>query len=278
MRSRELIDNAVQADASTIEVFCIEKREQVRKRERSRLWEIAVLDNGSGMKSNTLWMALQFGNGTHLNDRTGIGRFGMGLPNASISQARRVEVWSWQNGPANALKSYIDLEEIENGTMKNVPEPEHNPLPRRWRRLSMDLGLSGTLVVWSSLDFERLTWKTGKSTLQHTEEIVGRVYRHFVLEGKIRIRLCAMDDDVKDTPIFDRDTSANDPLYLVPVDALPSPFDTQPMFKHAFDDSHEIEYKGKTYNVRARYAVATEDTIIRSRYGASRRNEIWKTR
>ena len=35
----ELIDNAVQAEASMIEVFCIEKREQVHKRERSRLWK-----------------------------------------------------------------------------------------------------------------------------------------------------------------------------------------------------------------------------------------------
>ena len=278
----ELIDNAVQADASTIEVFCIEKREQVRKRERSRLWEIAVLDNGSGMNSNTLWMALQFGNGTHLNDRTGIGRFGMGLPNASISQARRVEVWSWQNGPSNALKSYIDLEEIENGTMKNVPEPEHNSLPKRWRRLSMDLGLSGTLVVWSSLDFERLTWKTGKSTLQHTEEIVGRVYRQFILGGNMRIRLCAMDQAVEGTPIFDRDTSANDPLYLVPVAALPSPFDSKPMFEYAFDESHEIEYKGKVHNVTARYSVATQDTISEAgtvsrgdtRYGKHARTNI----
>ena len=260
----ELIDNAVQAEASTIEVFCIEKREQVRKRERSRLSEVAVLDNGSGMNLTTLWMALQFGNGTRLNDRTGIGRFGMGLPNASISQARRTEVWSWRNGPGNAMRSYIDLEEIENGRMKNVPEPEHIPLPERWKRLSMDLGLHGTLVVWSNLDFERLTWKSSKSTLQHTEEIVGRVYRRFILDGRVRIRLCAMEDGAEDIPIFDRDTSANDPLYLVPVEALPAPFDTEPMFTHVFDDSHDIEYKGRVHTVRARYAVASEDTIIKA--------------
>ena len=260
----ELIDNAVQAEASTIEVFCIEKREQVRKRERSRLSEVAVLDNGSGMNLTTLWMALQFGNGTRLNDRTGIGRFGMGLPNASISQARRTEVWSWRNGPGNAMRSYIDLEEIENGRMKNVPEPEHIPLPERWKRLSMDLGLHGTLVVWSNLDFERLTWKSSKSTLQHTEEIVGRVYRRFILDRRVRIRLCAMEDGAEDIPIFDRDTSANDPLYLVPVEALPAPFDTEPMFTHVFDDSHDIEYKGRVHTVRARYAVASEDTIIKA--------------
>ena len=86
----ELIDNSVQANASMIEVLCIEKRELVRQREVSRLWKIAVLDNGSGMDDKTLRMALQFGNGTRLNDRSGIGRFGMGaFQNASISQAEK---------------------------------------------------------------------------------------------------------------------------------------------------------------------------------------------
>lgn len=102
----ELIDNAQQADAGLIEVFCLQKRELVEQRERSRIVKIGVLDDGNGMDAETLRMALQFGNGTRLNDRTGIGRFGMGLPNASISQAGRVDVWSWQVGPDNALHTF----------------------------------------------------------------------------------------------------------------------------------------------------------------------------
>src|SRR5690606_20742498 len=116
-------DNAQQANATAIEVLCLEEREQLRHRERSRVSRIAVLDNGDGMSARTLRMALQFGNGTRLNDRTGIGRFGMGLPNASISQACRVDVWSWQNGPDNALHAYLDVREIESGAMTLVPDP-----------------------------------------------------------------------------------------------------------------------------------------------------------
>ena len=67
--------------------------------------------------------ALQFGNGGRLNDRSGIGRFGMGLPNSSISQARRVDVWSWQDGKANAIHSYLDVSEIEDGRLQNVQSP-----------------------------------------------------------------------------------------------------------------------------------------------------------
>ena len=111
----ELIDNAQQAGASMIEVLCLQRRELIQKKERSRIARIAVLDNGGGMDSGTMQMALQFGNGRYLKDRSGIGRFGMGLPSASISQAARVEVWSWQNGPDNALYSYLDVAEIESG-------------------------------------------------------------------------------------------------------------------------------------------------------------------
>ncbi len=158
-----------------IEVLCLERREIVKERERSRLHKIAVLDDGSGMDAATLRMALQFGNGTKLDDRSGIGRFGMGLPNASISQAARVDVWTWQNGPSNALWTYLDLREIDGGSITEVPQPRLVPLPPDWHARSDHVGSTGTLVVWSKLDLGRLTWKRASTALDHTEKIVGRV-------------------------------------------------------------------------------------------------------
>lgn len=277
----ELIDNAVQAGASMVEVLCIEKRELIGIRERSRLWEIAVLDNGSGMDVQTLRMALQFGNGTRLNDRTGIGRFGMGLPNASISQAKRVDVWTWQNGPGNAITTHIDLEKIESGEMFEVPAPTHSPVPDTWRQLSDHIGRSGTLVLWSKLDFERLTWKRAKRALLRTEEIVGRVYRHFISDGTVTIRLFAseLEDSVDGILGFednsysadsdfgtlkvigDRDTEVNDPLYLRPLKALPPPFDNLPMFQPAFENETQIDYGGKIHSVKYRYSIASDITM-----------------
>ena len=256
----ELIDNAIQAKASMIEVLCIEKRELVQTRERLRLYEIAVLDNGSGMNEQTLRMALQFGNGTRLDDRTGIGRFGMGLPNASISQAARVDVWSWQNGPDNAISSYIDLNEIEAEDMNEVPKPTHDPIPELWRGFSDHIGQHGTLVVWSNLEFERLTWKRAERALLRTEEIVGRVYRRFIADKTVSIRLHAGEYGSEEA-VIDREVEVNDPLYLVALRALPTPFNTRPMFTHAFDDSQDIEYDGRTHTVKIRYSVASDDTI-----------------
>ncbi len=44
----ELIDNSVQAKASSVDVICLQKHELVNKRERRRMSAIGVLDNGEG--------------------------------------------------------------------------------------------------------------------------------------------------------------------------------------------------------------------------------------
>ena len=119
----ELLDNSVQANATSVEIICIEAYGQIKERSRRRIQAIGILDNGHGMLPETLRLALQFGNGTHLTDRKGIGRFGMGLPNSSISQCRRVEVWTWQNGPDNAMYTHLDVDEIEGRRMPAVPAP-----------------------------------------------------------------------------------------------------------------------------------------------------------
>src|SRR5262245_18055480 len=85
----ELIDNSAQAGARNVDVICLQGYERVNERDRRRMTSIAVIDYAEGMPPHVLRLALLFGNGTHLTDRKGIGRFGMGLPNSSISQCRR---------------------------------------------------------------------------------------------------------------------------------------------------------------------------------------------
>ena len=51
----ELIDNSIEADAEQIELLCMEQRQLVKARERNRVSEIAVLDNGKGMDVRTLF-------------------------------------------------------------------------------------------------------------------------------------------------------------------------------------------------------------------------------
>lgn len=256
----ELIDNSIQADASEVELICIEKYEQINSQQRLRLQEIGTIDNGKGMSARTLSIALQFGNGTHLEDRAGIGRFGMGLPNSSISQCRRLDVWTWTNGPDNAIHSYLDVADIQSGVKDRVPPPTPSPVPAKWRERSEILGMSGTLVVWSRFEDYRLTWRGAEATLRNTEAIIGRMYRKFINDGRVAIHLVRVEDGGKSSR---RLAVVNDPLYLMPNSSTPEPFDKVPMFQRWGENDEEftIEFAGKQHKVVVRFSWAKPETV-----------------
>lgn len=258
----ELIDNSIQAGAENVEVFCIQKRGIRNEREVRQIKEIAVVDNGAGMTSEILTMALQFGNGTRLSDRKGIGRFGMGLPNSSISQCLRVEVWTWRDGPDNAFYTYLDVDEIINRIIYTVPEPSVKPVPKEWRKRSSIIGTTGTLVLWTKFDEHRLSWRGAETTLNHTETLVGRIHRKFIYDGSAAIKLIALENEEK---TFDQDVRVNDPLYLMKDSSTPKPFDKEPMFenwsKEGNDEEFEIDIKGESHKVVVRISHATQKTV-----------------
>lgn len=256
----ELIDNSVQARASVIELICDEEMVQLSDRRRRRVKSIGVVDNGQGMTPELLRHALQFGYGTHLNDRSGIGRFGIGLPNASISQGRRVDIWTWQRGPANAVHCYLDVDEIEAGRMREIPLPTAAPVPADWKAMSVGLQTTGTLVVWSKFDEERLTWKGAKATLEHTAMLAGRIYRKFIANGSVRLRLAVADSG---KVVKEYDAKVNDPLYLSAPSSTPAPFDSQPMFQRygERDEEFDIEFRGKRHKVYVRASWARSETF-----------------
>lgn len=256
----ELIDNSIEATASVVEVFAVEEPGVVAERVRHRIKKLAVMDNGEGMDGKVLRRALRFGDGTR-QQRKGIGRFGMGLPNSSMSQCERVDVWSWTNGPDNALRTHLDLDEIKAG-MAEVPEPVHDPLPDEWRKLSEALSSTGTLVVWTRLD--RIQWRGAAKALEHTEFLIGRIYRRFLSDGRARIRLVPVRDGTATDGTIE--ARPNDPMYLTSPSSTPAPFDDQPMFEPFGAGSigvvgieeFPIELDDATHKVRVRVSMSRE--------------------
>ncbi|KAF0812244.1 hypothetical protein IGB42_03234 [Andreprevotia sp. IGB-42] len=226
----ELIDNAIQAGEDSeirteIEVICLDETSAEGRRQTSR---IAVYDNACGMDPDLLRKALQFGNGSRLDKahHRGIGKFGMGLPNSSISQCKRVDVWTWREGLVH--HAYLDVQEIQDGKMADVPEPQPSEIPSEWMSLiAGNIQEHGTLVVWSKLD--RISWKQSTTLLRHTEFISGRVYRHFINEKTVRIRLAAYENRTR-AAVYESFVRPNDPLYLMPGTNAPEPFNQEPAF------------------------------------------------
>jgi hypothetical protein len=174
----ELIDNAVQAGASDVRICVREERPLGRAGTAlGRELTIGVLDNGHGMDHDSLWTAVQFGGTERFNDRSGLGRFGMGLPNSSVSVTRRLEVYSWRR-PGEVLHTYLDIDEVARRLLRGIPEPEHRPLPL-WAAEAA--AASGTLVVWPRCD--RLDYKKAATVAEKLHAPLGRIYRRLIWHG-----------------------------------------------------------------------------------------------
>jgi len=220
----ELIDNSVQAGADRVELITFETSSKNSKstseRAIKRIEKIGILDNGCGMSPETLHLSLEFGASENRKDSKGIGKFGMGLPNSSISQCKHVDVWSWTKS-GEYYHTYLDIDEIKSGKLETIPKPKKHELPEAVRAACGEaLPKSGTFVLWSKID--RCQWKTGKSIYKHTQDIVGRMYRNYLDKNKVSIRF--KSTELKDALFVVTDEQkfkANDPLYLMKKTSLP---------------------------------------------------------
>ena len=266
----ELIDNAVEADATAIEVFGVSRRDD--RTGRITLQELAVLDNGEGMDQVRLRGSLRYGHGTR-RGRHGIGRFGVGLPNSSMSQAKRVDIWSWQTGTTNALHTSLSIRDVESGA-EEIPEPKLRAIPEAYRTASRHgFEDSGTLVVWSDLD--RVEWKRASTTFRHIEALLGRIYRRYLAKPSERlhcddargekiglqrtITCIPVEEDSGTIEIKDAvEVRPNDPLYLMSETSCPEQFGPGPMFMELEGSPFTVPvtYNGETHLVRIRASYA----------------------
>ena len=106
----------------------------------------------------------------------GLGRYGMGLPNSSLSQAKRVTVHTWSSKHGQVLTSYLDLEEIAAGELTEVPKPIWVNRPEFVNGYA-----SGTAVTWSRCD--RLDNKRISTITRKLLRALGRQFRHSLWGG-----------------------------------------------------------------------------------------------
>lgn len=175
----DLIDNSIAAGANTVDV-------QID-------WNagrptVSILDDGSGMPEGRLVEAMRFG-GTGpdaTRSATDLGRFGLGLKTASLSQCRQLTVVSKFAGAIAAFT--WDIDRIKKGGDK-------------WELLEGAEGLksdvltrlrgskSGTLVAWRRMDFGRKEDMPDHAAfladIERLDRHVGMVFHRF-LDGDAR--------------------------------------------------------------------------------------------
>ena len=98
----DVVDNSISAEAAKVSIrFAIDP---------SRLY-VAICDDGYGMDSEELFDAMKYVSEQKRAGRaeTDLGRFGLGLKSASLSQCRKLTVASKKNGDISALVWYLDV-------------------------------------------------------------------------------------------------------------------------------------------------------------------------
>ena len=139
----DIVDNSISAGATEVRIDFGWAGPQSR---------VAVIDNGRGMSDAELESAMTLGDKSPLDVRdTGdLGRFGMGLKTASLSQGRRLTVATRRAGARSCLRWDLDamaLDPSGGWLLFEGPAPGSEAFTEVVDHLA-----SGTLVLWERLD------------------------------------------------------------------------------------------------------------------------------
>lgn len=178
----DLLDNSISAEATEIHIYCDLTRQSP---------VLAVIDNGKGMDADELLEAMRYGSSGPAEQRLpgDLGRFGLGLKTASLSQCRCLTVVSAQNNVLHSAEWDLNLiDEKDDWLISVLSEDEIGKLP-----FVEILGKNGTLILWRDLDrlLEDVTGPKQQEVINEKLDALGKhlsLVFHRYLSGEIRGR------------------------------------------------------------------------------------------
>lgn len=176
----DIMDNSISALATEIRIFSDPLADDPY---------FCFLDNGFGMSRKELDNAMLPGSDREEKEDSEIelGRFGLGLKSASLSQCRVFTVVSKKYGKINAMSFNLDVIEQENKLLLlELSDEEINELPHVADLKKYE---SGTLVIWTSFDkiedsaknFEDSFRSVVAESKKHVEFVFHRFYNQIAI-------------------------------------------------------------------------------------------------
>lgn len=137
----DLIDNSIAARATLVAIDV--------EFDGDDSW-VRIADNGIGMTETELKEAMRYGTEREYESQD-LGKFGLGLKTASMSQCQRLSVASKVNSPKSDIAAFCwDLEHIEKTDRWEILPLNRNELGPAIRKPLRDT--PGTVVLWQRLD------------------------------------------------------------------------------------------------------------------------------
>lgn len=140
----DVIDNSISANARTVRVFFPTSPLENQT--------VGILDDGVGMENEVLFEAMRYGSSSSEDIRkdNDLGRFGLGLKSASLSQCRILTVVSIFDDEISAYKwDYNYVKKTKNWTLLSLSKEDCSKLPYINYLKEQNCG---TLVLWSDFD------------------------------------------------------------------------------------------------------------------------------
>lgn len=211
----DIVDNSLAAEASRIVIDVEFSGEDS--------W-VRIADNGTGMSAETLREAMRYG-AEREYDEDDLGKFGLGLKTASLSQCRRLSVASRWNPDRAEIHAYAwDLEHIH-----KVNRWEILPVSREARVPDIFQSIRdhpGTVVLWEHLDrlldYKHPSGEVARARLaqmcRELEAHLGMVLHRFLAgDAKRRIEIVVNGNEIRAWDPFCRSeqrTEKWEPLHL----------------------------------------------------------------
>lgn len=163
----DIVDNSIAAGAGRIDIDFSPVDEPY----------VYILDDGSGMNQEELDIAMQYGgkSPTDTRDEDDLGRFGLGLKTASLSQCEKLTVLTKKDNEIIGAIWDLDYIRIQNQWRILIPSSTAMKKVPGYSRLAEYE--TGTLVVWEKLD----RMKQGDALEEVMSEKMVGVYDHLAL-------------------------------------------------------------------------------------------------
>lgn len=180
----EIIDNAIDANAHNILIDLRSTYDS--KKGKNVLSEIAFLDDGDGMSPGVLQHVVGFGSTSRTNGGK-IGKFGIGMNQASLFACKKFAVYSWTSEGEIYLEEF-DSEYIKKNKIEKALPPVKTDLPSYitsgpiYNKFCKN---HGTLIVWSNFRENKLAKPVTIAKRMRNE--FGRVYRYYLNSGEVRM-------------------------------------------------------------------------------------------
>ena len=185
----DLIDNSIQAGASHIHL-------DILSEDHGEEPCLIICDNGKGMNFDELKNAMTFGSEKDHTEKN-LGKFGLGLKTASLSQSRVLTVFSKPRSESNTKPRMNilewDMTYVYTDNKWQVLNPSFADLDS-WKkdifnRYEHELNDGGTLIIWSDMhEFIPNLYSTDKSirdrffsnTIDKIKKHIGVVFHRFI--------------------------------------------------------------------------------------------------